>query len=311
MNTVLVDGNALLHRSYHAVKFAPTHNQQPVGAVYGFATALMQIYDRFLPEHWCVAFDTAAPTFRHQSDEKYKAHRASAPDDLYPQLPLVEELVNHFGITIQKKDGFEADDIIGTLATKSQAVGAQTYIISSDWDFLQLINPQTKLVLLKNLREGPVFDESSAEKELGITPAQVIDYKALVGDSADNYAGFPGVGPKTAQQWLAQYHTLDRLWEQREELAPRWKEALETHWEQVQHCRFLAQIKTDVPLEHDFASAQRWEPPSEGITEFLHEIGFSALARRWEFISNKPAEERTEQKTEFSAENSAQQLSLW
>ena len=197
---ILIDGNAVMHRAYHGINqgFVPTWKNMPVGMVYGFASILLSIIEHFLPEHIMVAFDTKEPTFRHTLDTQYKAHRIPTPDDFYAQIPLLEELMQSFELPLFKSPGFEADDICGTLAVLADQKGYDVRILSGDLDFSQLVNDHIQLVKLNGkIDHSPISGPQAVEARFGIKPTQMVDFKALVGDSSDNFKGLSGCGPKT------------------------------------------------------------------------------------------------------------------
>ncbi len=308
---VLIDGNALMHRAYHAVKFAPTYENKPVGMVYGFASMLINAIEHFHPNHLVIAFDTKEKTFRHKMDENYKAHREKADDDFYAQIPLVFECIEHFQLPVLTAPGFEADDIIGTLAKKAEKAEKSVKIMSGDLDFLQLVNEN--IVLMKpngkvqdSISYGP--DETLAR--YGVTPDQIVDYKALVGDSSDNYKGLPGCGPKTAAKLLQEYGTLDNLFKNLNHLDPKLRKKFEENKDDVLHCQELAQLKLDVPIEFDFNESFDFAP--EETMQFFQKINFPSLLGRYQrLIKNYDQEKNKEQINYTEKDDKKEQMSLF
>ena len=282
---VLIDGNSLMHRAYHGVKFAPVVDGQPVGMLYGFASMIINIIAEYDPDFLVVAFDTKEKTFRHKMDQEYKAHRAKADDEFYAQIPLVYECLECFDIQILRAPGYEADDVIGTVAKKTQKDGIQVDIVSSDLDFLQLVSDDGICLVRPNgnIQNSEICTPEEAEKKIGVRPDQVVDYKAIVGDSSDNYKGIPGVGPKTTVNLLKEYGTLKKIYNHLNELSPTVKKKFEDHKEYAFHCQELAQIKTDVPLEY---SLEVFSAQKESIINFLNKFKFSSLVRRYKNKDN-------------------------
>ena len=281
--TILLDGNALMHRSFHAVKFSPIYEGKPIGMVFGFASTLLQTIDKFGPTYFITAFDTKEKTFRHEMFPEYKGQRSKAPDEFYDQIPLIHKLLEAFDIPLLRKPGFEADDIIGTLARQYES-NSHVFILSGDLDFLQLINPQITLAKF-NGSEPLLFDQDKTFEKLGIYPNQVIDYKAICGDSSDNYKGIPGVGPKTTVDLLTQYKTLDNILQN----IPQLKATLETkflnHREDALFCQKLATIKTDVPLP--LKTKTPYAPNYKKIIQFLESLNLKALSNRAHNLGKK------------------------
>lgn len=283
---VLLDGNALMHRSFHAVKFAPVYQGKPIGMVFGFASSLLQIIDQFRPDFFYVAFDTKEKTFRHKLDANYKAHREKAPDEFYDQLPLIFELVEQFQLKVLKKPGFEADDIIGTLARKAESQDLETFILSGDLDFLQLISDHIHLAKF-NGKEPLMFDRAKTHEKLGVWPEQVVDYKAICGDSSDNYKGVKGLGPKNCVQLLNDFKTLEGIYENLDQIKSTVREKLETDKENAFHCQTLAQIHLNVPVEFDFSKKSEFKFFPDTISKFFEQLNFQHLKKRTENLNKK------------------------
>ena len=219
---VLIDGNAILHRAYHALPKLTSKGGSPTNAVYGFCSMLLRIINDLRPQYLAVTFDRPEPTFRHQEFVGYQAQRPKTEADLTSQIDKVKELLVAMGIKIFENPGFEADDLIGTIAAMAAFPSSlpslpsplDTIIVSGDKDLMQLVNKSTKLYLpIRGLSQGELVDEKGVKEKLGIKPEQVIDYKGLVGDPSDNYPGVPGVGPKTAIDLLSKFQTLDNIYQ--------------------------------------------------------------------------------------------------
>lgn len=279
---VIIDGNAVMHRAYHGINrgFVPVHEGMPVGMVYGFGSTLLSVLEHLQPGRLAVTFDTKEKTFRHEMDDQYKAHREKAPDDFYPQLPLIDAMLEAANVPTLKKPGFESDDICGTLAVQGAKRGLDVRIVSGDLDFTQLVTDQVKLLKLNGkIDQSLEYGPAEVEARYGVRPDQMVDFKALTGDSSDNYHGVPGVGPKTAAGWIQQWGSIDGLLAHRDELPDRWREKITDHESYVRHCQKLAAIHTDVPVE-EWDWEQTFEPATETWQEFLDQIRFRSLSNR-------------------------------
>jgi DNA polymerase-1 len=210
---VLIDANALIHRSFHALPPLTTRKGELVNAVYGFSSILLRVINELKPDYIAAAFDLAAPTFRHIEYDQYKAKRPKAPDELYEQIPRTKEVLRVFSIPILEKEGFEADDVIGTLAKKFTKEGVETLIITGDLDTLQLVNDKIKIYTMKRgLSDTIIYGEKEVEDRYGLKVKQMIDYKALRGDPSDNIPGVKGIGEKGACNLLKEFGTLENLY---------------------------------------------------------------------------------------------------
>lgn len=310
---VLIDGNALMHRAYHGINrgFVPVWNNMPVGMVYGFASTLLSTLEYLRPEWIAVAFDTKEATFRHEIDTQYKAQRTPTPNDFYEQIPLVEELLQAFHIPILKSPGFEADDICGTLAVQGAAKNLHAYIISGDLDYTQLVNEHIHLVKLNGkIDQSPLYGPAEVRARYGITPEQMVDFKALVGDSSDNFKGLSGCGPKTASEWLQKWNTLETIFQKKHELSPLWQEKLAAEEEYIRQCKILAKIKTNVDLSFDWD--KKFALMDNSINTFFEKLKFQSLSGRL-FKLNKKIEQSFfgEQKKESKKDEPEEQLSLF
>jgi DNA polymerase-1 len=205
---VLVDGSSYLYRAFHALPALSTATGQPTGAVLGVINMLYKLLDDYAPEEMAVVFDAPGKTFRDEIYSAYKANRPPMPDDLRAQVEPLLEAIAAMGIALLRIEGVEADDVIGTLARHASAAGVSTVISTGDKDLAQLVDER---VMLVNTMDNTTLDRAGVEQKFGVTPEQIIDYLALVGDTSDNIPGVPGVGPKTAAKWLQQYRDLDSL----------------------------------------------------------------------------------------------------
>jgi len=310
---ILIDGNSLMHRSYHGINkgFIPIWKGVKVGMVYGFASMLLHIIHHFRPDGLIVSFDTKEKTFRHEADENYKAQREKAPDDFYIQIPYIYELLESFEIPVLKMPGYESDDIIGTLAHSANSEVHDVKILSGDLDFLQLISDNVSLVRFNGPIEQQIpYGPKEALARYGITPDQMIDYKAIIGDSSDNFKGILGVGPKTAMKLLQEFGTLEKIYEHLDELAPKVKEKFETQKDQAIHCKMLATIKTDVPVEFDLD--RKFELCPDKSIAFLEKMEFHSLVNRFHRLNtNIDQPRKVEQKKKPTKGEDDEQLALF
>ncbi len=302
---VLIDGNALMHRAYHAVKFAPLLDGQPVGMVFGFSSMLINIIDHYQPHLLVTAFDTKEKTFRHEMDKNYKAHRQKADDEFYAQIPYIYECLGDFDVPVLKKPGFEADDIVGTLAVQGEQLGFEVLIVSGDLDFLQLVSDRVKVAKIHGrVQDSPLYGPEETVARYGISPDQIVDFKALVGDSSDNYKGVPGIGPKGASKLLQTYKTLEGLYAHLSDLAPKMSEKLSLNKDSALHCQKLAQINLDVELDFSLSEVGEYKTNLEKARVFLEKFRFPSLVNRLEKVvyghSSKPtpAQKKSTKKTD-------------
>ncbi len=282
----LIDGYALIYRSYFAFINRPLTNArgENTSAAWGVANFLLKIREELQPEYLAVVFD-AGRSEREIEYPEYKATREKMPDDLSASIAGIRELVEAFGCPVLEVDGFEADDVIGTLVRVGRERGMEAVIISGDKDFYQLVGPGIRL--LNPGRGGPNgvaaewVDEDNAHEKFGIRPDQVTDYLALVGDSSDNVPGAPGVGPKTAKALLDTWETLDAMFDHADEVAPkRARTALLEHGDDVRLSKRLVTIRTDVPIEVDFDTLKEAEPNHAHLRDLLIDYEFRTLIDR-------------------------------
>lgn len=287
---VILDCNALIHRSFHALPDFRTAKGELVNAVYGFTSILLKVLKEFEPEYVAASFDVAGPTFRDEEYEDYKATRVKAPDELYQQIPRVKEVLKAFHISVYEKEGFEADDVIGTiskLAPKEQP-SVEVIIVSGDLDTLQLVDKYTKVYTMrKGLAETTLYDEEAVRKRFGgLGPEQMVDYKGLKGDPSDNIPGVPGVGEKTAIQLLCDFGSLDVLYKKLEQgtdvakIKPKLAQKLRDNKEQALFSRELATIYKDVPIKFRLEDLTWKDFDRAAAEKLLRGFEFSSLIRR-------------------------------
>lgn len=278
---VLIDGNALVHRAYHALP-PLSHQGEPTNAVYGFTSVLLKVLRELKPDYVVATFDLAAPTFRHEEFAEYKAHREKTPDDLVPQFAKVKDVVRAFGIPIYEQEGFEADDLIGTIADKiKKEKHVSCIIITGDLDTLQLVNGNTHVYTLKKgITDTVVYDEKAVKDRFGISPAQMADFKGLKGDPSDNIPGVAGVGDKTATDLLARWGTIENIYEHVDELSPSAQKKLKDHKDEALFSKSLATIRRDVPIEFDLERMRFGAYDTNKVEALFKKLGFFTLILR-------------------------------
>lgn len=279
---ILIDGNSLLYRAFFAMPHFSTLEHQPTNAVYGFTMMLLRLIEEEKPDILVVAFDAPAKTFRHKEFEEYKAHRKPAPEELASQGPITREVVEAFNIPMLEVEGFEADDVIGTLARKAEAEDYDAVIVTGDLDALQLVDEKVNVMrTVKGVTETVLYDEKTVEEQYGMQPRQFPDYKALVGDPSDNIPGVPGIGPKNAVKLIREFDNLENLLCNVEDVEPsRFQAALVASAEQAEFSKRLATIVTEVPLEIELSKCKFQGPDYPRLREIFRELRFSSLLKR-------------------------------
>ncbi len=280
---LLMDGHALVHRAFHALPpLTVNKTGEPIGAVYGFTSALLKALDEIDPTHCAIVFDRPTPTFRHMQYEEYKAHRASTPDDLRVQFKRIRELVSAFGIPAYEMDGYEGDDVLGTLSTQASEQGIDTVILTGDTDTVQLVTPYVKALLPRGMfKDTVLYDENKVMERYGVPPVLIPDYKGLVGDSSDNIPGVPGIGGKTAAKLVQEFGDIKGIYEHIEEVKPpRIQGLLKEHQAQAMMSVDLARIVVRVPLDLDFDACARSAFNREAVVALFREMEFSSLLAR-------------------------------
>ena len=212
---LLLDGNALVHRAFHALPpLTVSRTGEMVNAVRGFAATLLKVMREIRPTYWAIAFDRPSPTFRHEKFEDYKKQRPETPRELINQLERVHQVAEAFQLPTFEIDGYEADDVLGTLSSQASQKGIATIIVTGDNDMLQVVSPDVKVLSpRRSFNDTVLYDEDGVQQKYGVSPHQLVDFKALTGDSSDNIPGVPGIGEKTAAKLLTQFGTIERLYE--------------------------------------------------------------------------------------------------
>ncbi len=279
---VLIDGHALAYRAYFALPTEMSTSQgEPTNAVFGFASMLLNVLRDVQPDYLAVAFDVGR-TFRHDEYAEYKANRAEMPDDLRMQFDRIHELLEALHIPVYSAEGFEADDVLAALAQQAEKQGVETLILTGDTDTFQLIGPHVRVLTPgRSFRETVLYDEERIRRRYGLEPAQLVDYKALVGDKSDNIPGVRGVGDKTARKLLQQYGSLEAIYEHLDEIkSGRFRSALEKGRAEAELSKHLVTIVRDVPVELDLDACRVREMDRERVAELFRELEFRALLNR-------------------------------
>ncbi len=280
----LIDGTALAYRSYFAMINSNLRNAEgiPTGAIYGFANALVNLLEKEQPTYLAVAWDTHEPTFRHKMDENYKANRPPQPEDLQTAIPLIKEMVSYFGFNNVERDGYEADDLIGTLALQARKEKVRVYMVTPDKDFMQLVGDNIYMYKPRNRGEGfDIIDRDGVIDYFGVEPEAVIDVLALIGDTSDNIPGVPGIGKKGAAKIIGEHKTLEKAFE----AAPRMKskrarEGLTQNQQQALKSREMIVINTNVPETISWKEL-RWQGvQGQALLNFFIRMEFRSLARK-------------------------------
>ncbi len=299
---LLIDGNAIIHRAYHALPPLTTKKGELVNAVYGFTSTLLKAISQFKPDYIAASFDLAGPTFRHKKFKDYKATRVKAPDELYAQIPKVKEVTKAFNIPIYEKKGFEADDVIGTItkevasskhkavsgrhsssALPSKKVGSpiETIIVTGDLDALQLVDENTKVYTMRRgISDAVLYDKEKVIERYGLNPEQLKDFKGLRGDPSDNIPGVKGIGEKTAASLLREYGTLENVYKNLDKIKGAVGEKLARDKMQAIMSKKLGTIKTDVPIKLDLNSCVARDFDRQKAVNLFQELNFFSLIKR-------------------------------
>jgi DNA polymerase-1 len=300
---MLLDGNGLIYRAYFALPPLTTSKGDLVNAVFGFCSIVLRGIQDIRPDYLAVAFDLQGPTFRHEQYAEYKATRQRMPDDLRDQFPKVREVVKALRIPVYELPGYEADDLIGTLTVEAEGQGLDTTIVTGDLDMLQIVSDRTRLMTTRSGVENTIiYDLERIRERFNLEPRQMTDYKALKGDATDNIPGVPGVGEKTAAKLIAQFGTLDALYERLDEVTPeKLRDKLREHRDQVFRGRDLSTIVRDLPVTLDLEAARLGEYDRDTVVRLFREYEFRTLIERLPPISGETQAEAAEALREVAA----------
>ena len=306
---IIIDGNAILHRAFHALPPLTAPDGTLTNAVYGFTSMLIRLIFDLTPTHIAVAFDRPKPTFRKELYKEYQIKRPKMDEGLAAQIPMVHDVLSAMHIPIFEQDGFEADDVIGTLCNNKPKTINQVIIVTGDRDLLQLVTDTTKAYMpTKGLSEAKLYGPAETKERLGVDPTQIPDYKALAGDQSDNYPGVPGVGPKTAIDLIKNYKTIELLYKALDKNAVEFsdglKEKLTKNKELAILSKTLATIRTDVPIDTRVAPLTKEQLKAPEVIKQFELLGFSSLIKRLQH------EGKTQKKKEEHKKSVDEQMSL-
>lgn len=296
---LIIDGNALIHRAYHALPDFKTKNGIPTNAVYGFASVMHKVRDELKPSHLLVCFDTAAPTFRDDMFEEYRSHRPETEPNLIKQFPMVRDLLDAAGIQHVEKDGVEADDLIAMATRLAEEQKIHVVILTGDKDIFQLIREGVSVLTPAiGFSKGKLYDRNEVIQKFGVPPEKIADYKALVGDPSDNYKGVKGIGPKSAVALLEQFGSIESIYNHIDDVTnPRLQNLLKKEKEHALLSKKLAvllDIIDDVEIDID---ATQFSDYNETLKDFFKEYQFNSLAKRF-FNNVQPAPAKEEKHEE-------------
>ncbi len=275
---IIIDANAVLHKAFHALPPLKNKEGKETGAIYGFLLLFFKTLKELKPDFIIATFDYPAPTFRHKKYKQYKAQRKKAPQALYDQIKEAKEMLREIKIKVLEKKGYEADDILGTIANFLNKKNIETIIVSGDLDMLQLVNKKTKAYILKKgVKQAVLYDPEEVEKKYqGLKPKQLVDFRALKGDPSDNIPGVSGVGEKTAIKLLKKHRSLESL--MKKGMVKEKKKALLS--------KELAEIKKDVTIKLDLEKCSQKHFKKENLIKMLEKKGFKSLVERFSKSEN-------------------------
>ncbi len=274
---LVIDGSSLAYRAFYALPLLQNRRGEHTNAVYGFTNMLLRFLNRESPQYIAAVFDVSAPTFRHEMYAEYKAHREETPQELGEQISRIKEILQLLGASVYEKEGYEADDIIGALARLSEGFGLETLLLTGDADLLQLVTENTRAIMVRRgITDINEYRLENVNEEYGLTPRQMVDYRALKGDPSDNIPGVPGVGDKTAKKLLQEYSSLEKVLDAAEEMSGKLKKNLTLYREQALLSRDLAAIYSDLEVELNFSGC-RYEPDYSSLRQLFEELDFKSL----------------------------------
>ncbi len=296
----VIDANSLIFQVFHAIPEMTGPRGEPVAAVFGFTRDILFLLEQRRPDYMFVAFDRPEETFRHALFPTYKGTRSEMPADLVPQFPAIRRMLDAFGLPVLDLAGYEADDILATIAHQAAAAEGECFLVTADKDCRQLISERVRMF---NIRKNVVYDAAALDADWGIRPEQVVDFQALVGDAVDNVPGVPLIGPKIARELLLKFGSLDALLERAHTLpAGKRKENLLASREQALLSRRLVALDREVPLPIDWNAGQVKAADMDQLAALCTEFGFRSLAQR--FSGQSPPQRRFEQASDVSLPHS-------
>ncbi len=286
---VLIDGNAILHRAYHALpQSLTTKDGEPINAVYGFVSMLLRIIQDMKPTNIAVCFDTPVETLRKAQYVGYQAHRPRMESELSNQFEITYKVLDAMNIPVYKKERYEADDVIGTITKECKKKVDEIVIVTGDKDILQLVDDKDNVKVympVQGLSKAKLYGEADVVERMEVKPSQIVDYKALAGDSSDNYPGVPGIGPKTAINLLEKYENLENIYKNLGQIPEKVSKKLATGTESAGMSQSLARIVTEVPVNFKLKDSMDWDISSKKVLTLFEKIGFKTLTKRVQQIS--------------------------
>ena len=298
---IIIDGNSIINRAFYALPDMTNSEGLHTNAVYGFTRMLFKIIDDYKPTHISVAFDMKAPTFRHEEFSEYKAGRKKMPNELGQQLQPLKELLDTFNIHRMEMAGFEADDLIGTVAKKAENDDFKVYIVTGDKDAIQLAsNKTTTLITKKGVGEVEEYNYDSVVERYEMTPTQFIDLKGLMGDKSDNIPGVPGIGEKTGIKLIKEFSSIENLIENTNQLKGSVKKKIEENKDQAVFSKKLATIITDVPIEISLDELSYGDYDKNAVIEEFKKFGFNTLIKQVLAMDGGNEESIVEEKIELN-----------
>ena len=297
---IIIDGNSIINRAFYALPDMTNSEGLHTNAVYGFTRMLFKIIDDYKPTHISVAFDKKAPTFRHKEYADYKAGRKKMPDELGQQLQPLKELLDTFNIHRMEMAGYEADDLIGTVAKMGEDNDFEVYIVTGDKDAIQLAsNKTTTLITKKGVGEVEEYNYDSVVERYEMTPTQFIDLKGLMGDKSDNIPGVPGIGEKTGIKLIKEFSSIENIIENIDQLKGSVKKKIEENKEQAIFSKKLATIIRDVPIEISLDELSYGDYDKKAVIEEFKKFGFTTLIKQVLAMDDVEGESTVEEKSEL------------
>lgn len=295
---LLIDANSIIHRCFHAMPPLTAADGRPIQAIYGLTNILLKIVREENPEYVAALFDRPEPTFRKEKYPEYKAQRPSAPDDLISQIIEAQTLFRKFGIRVFEKPGFEADDLIATLAEKfGGEPDLAVVILTGDLDTLQMVRGKKVVVraFRKGISETTIYDEHAVQERYGLQPKEMTDYKALVGDASDNIKGAPGIGPKTASELVKRFGTVEGMFDNLDKLPEKVREKFQKAEAEIRLSKKLVKLETKLDVEISGIEELKRIDDKETLKEYFRELGFETFLKRLENGNGSEQKNRSRQ----------------
>ena len=288
---IIVDGNSIANRAFYALPLLSNSSGLHTNAVYGFTTMLLRLIEEEKPTHFLVAFDAGKVTFRHKEYTEYKGGRAKTPPELSEQFPLLKELLKAFQIPQFELQGYEADDIIGTLTRIADERGEEVIVVSGDKDMLQLASDHVTIAFTrKGISEVDRFNPDEIKEKYGLTPMQIIDLKGLMGDSSDNIPGIPGVGEKTALKLLHEYGSVEEVLAHTSSMKGKMKDKIEEHAQDARMSKDLATIFREVPMDTEWSTFRYEGYDGQALSTMFRKLEFKSLLEKMDFSTGDEAQ---------------------